>query len=291
MGSPAFAVMSPPLGALAGAYSAAGGLPGRLATHLTAGVTLVGLSPTPAPPGTTEARDALFAELRDPAYVRSWWGLFVQWLQGVIAIPVGDRDLAPLLAPVLVAIGIGLIGLVAWLMLRSRRHPPEAPTTVFAADEILDAAEHRRRARVHLQAGHAEAGVVEAFRALTAAGLARGEIRDSLDLTAHEAGRALVGRHPRYAVEVRRADRTFAGVRYGDATASTEEAERILDLDVALEAAESQGDEGRARQAVPAGAFSPPTPPTAYAGTESSPAGRPPAPVPPPTSRRDGHPW
>lgn len=238
------------------------------------------LGATPAPPGAEEARRLVEEELRDPRYVRSWWGLFLQWVQSLLAVPVGRTDLAPLLGPVLIGLGVVLVAVIAWAVLRRRRRHGDGPTTppVFTAGEILDAEEHRRRARTHLESRQWSAAAIEAFRALTAAGLARGEVRDAPDLTAHEAGRALAQRYPAHAEDLRRADRTFAAVRYGDAAATEEEARRLLDLDAALEAvataaAESSG-EGAPGGSGRRGASAPPALPTAYASATRTPASR-----------------
>ena len=127
---------------------------------------------TPPPPGAEEARRLLEEELRDPAYLRSWWDLFLQWVQSLLAVPAGGRDLAPLLGPALVAVGLALVALLTWAVLRHRRPRPEStsPRVPFAAGEILDAEEHRARARAHLAAGRWSEAAVEAFRASTAAG-------------------------------------------------------------------------------------------------------------------------
>ncbi|GAB49214.1 DUF4129 domain-containing protein [Mobilicoccus pelagius] len=184
---------------------------------------------TPAPPGAEEARRALSEELTDPRYVRSWWGLIQQWIRERLALPQGDTDLASVLAPALVLLGLLLVGGVVALLLRRRRRPTEPATaSVFGDTAPLTAAEHREQARAHLAAGRHEAAVVAAFRAMTAAAVVRHEVRDAPDLTAHEVGRALTHAHPAQADAVRRADRTFAAVRYGGATADADTARDVL---------------------------------------------------------------
>jgi len=191
---------------------------------------------TPAPPGAEEARRALSDELTDPRYVRSWWGLIQQWIRERLALPHGDTDLASILAPALVLLGLLLAGGALALLLRRRRHRTEPATeSVFGDTAPLTDAEHRDQARAHLAAGRHEDAVVAAFRAMTAAAVARHEVRDAPDLTAHEVGRALARIHPAHADGIRRADRAFAAVRYGDATADADTARDVLATTEALD--------------------------------------------------------
>jgi autonomous glycyl radical cofactor GrcA len=124
---------------------------------------------------------------------------------------------------------------LAWLVSRARgnaRAPHEH--AVVRADEVLTAAELRRRAeRALAEERHADA-VVEGFRALAVRQVERGSLEDLPGATAHEVAVALGAVYPHVRARVDGTAGLFDAVRYGDRPATRDQAVGVLELDDAL---------------------------------------------------------
>ena len=192
------------------------------------------MRPPPLDPSPDEARRLLEQELLRPEYHRS--DVIQQVLDGVDRVLGGMIDaasgapplstFAAMVAFLLLALGLG------WLLSRARRTArAERDRAVVGADELLSAAELRRRAEQALAEGRNSEAVVGGFRALAVRQVERGWLDDLPGATAHEVARAVAVAHPAVRDRVERTAAVFDGVRYGDRPATRAQATEVLALD------------------------------------------------------------
>lgn len=184
-------------------------------------------------PDSPTAREWLERELAKPEYDdrRSLLDRLQEWL-------------ADLLDP---GAGSGLPSLVLWLLLvlvlvgaavvlaRVLRHDPARRggdgEDVFGDAAARSAAAHRAAARAALDAGDHPLAVLEAFRALARSGVERTLLPTTPGLTGHEVVRGLGDAFPAARERLEQAGRAFDDVRYGDGSATREQAGSTLALD------------------------------------------------------------
>ena len=191
----------------------------------------------PLDPSPDEARHLLERELVHPEYHRhNVLDQLLDWVDRFVNGTVDAASNASPLSTFLAMVAFLLLALaLAWLLSRARRTArADRDRAVVAADEVVTAAELRRRAERALAEGrHAEA-VVEGFRALAVRQVERGWLDDLPGATAHEVAAAVGTAHPEARGRVERAALLFDGVRYGDRPATGDQAAEILVLDDAL---------------------------------------------------------
>ncbi len=98
-------------------------------------------------------------------------------------------------------------------------------------EEVVTAAELRRRAETALSEGRYGESVVEGFRALAVRQVERGRLQDSPGTTAHEVSLALAETYPHQRARVDRSAALFDAVLYGDRSATHGQAVDLLSLD------------------------------------------------------------
>lgn len=191
----------------------------------------------PLDPSPDQARRLLEHELVRPEYHRSNpFGRLLDWVDrlvnGVVDAASHTSPLstfAAMVAFLLLVLGLG------WLLSRARRTArSRREQVVVGADEVVTAAELRRRAEQALAEGRPGEAVVEGFRALAVRQVELGRLDDLPGATAHEVATALAGTHPAERGRVDRTAAVFDAVRYGEHPASPEQAADVLELDDAL---------------------------------------------------------
>jgi hypothetical protein len=191
----------------------------------------------PLDPSPDEARHLLERELVHPEYHRhNLLDQALGWIDRFVNGAVDAASSAPPLSTFLAMVAfLLLVVALAWLLSRARRTVrAERARAVVAADELVTAAELRRRAERALAEGrHAEA-VVEGFRALAVRQVERGWLDDLPGATAHEVAAAVGTAHPDARGRVDRTALLFDEVRYGDRPATRDQAAEVLALDDAL---------------------------------------------------------
>lgn len=191
----------------------------------------------PLDPSPDDAGSLLRRELVRPEYHDR--DVLQQVLDGVGRLVDGAVDAAsgtPPLSTFAAMVAFLLLALAAgWLLSRARRTARAArDRSVLPADRTVRAADLRARAERALGDGRFEEAVVEGFRALTVRQVERGVLEDRPGATAHEVATALGGVHTRHRQQVDRAATLFDGVRYGDRSATSEQARDVLTLDDSL---------------------------------------------------------
>ena len=191
----------------------------------------------PLDPPPDEARHLLERELVRPEYhQRDLLQQLLDWIDrlvtGTVDAAAGTSPLstfAAMVAFLLLALALG------WLLSRARRTArAERGRAVVGADEVVTAADLRRRAERALAEGRHGDAVVEGFRALAVRQVERGRIDNLPGATAHEVAAALGTAHPQCRDRVDRTALVFDRVRYGDRPATREQATEVLALDDAL---------------------------------------------------------
>jgi Domain of unknown function (DUF4129) len=191
----------------------------------------------PLDPSADEARHLLERELVHPEYHRhDVLGQLLDWLDRFVTGTVDAASAAPPLSTFLAMVAFLLLALaLGWLLSRARRTArAERTGAVVAPDEVLTAAELRRRAELALAAGRNAEAVLEGFRALAVRQVERGWLDDLPGATAHEVAAAVGTAHPEVRGRVDRTAALFDEVRYGDRPASRDQAADVLALDDAL---------------------------------------------------------
>lgn len=137
------------------------------------------------------------------------------------------RGLGSVIVTVLIA---GALALLLWILVRWRRRhrltrgttSVEAPQVATVGD-LVDPAEHRRRAQEALADGRFDEAVVERFRAVVAVLVERDWVIATAGLTSQEAADAASVRLPGLAADLRRAANLFDHARYGHGLAGVRE--------------------------------------------------------------------
>ncbi|HEY1133016.1 MAG TPA: DUF4129 domain-containing protein [Nocardioides sp.] len=193
----------------------------------------------PLEPTPEEAREALREELLRPEYQDTD---LLQRLRDWIVEHLGEPDRAPDptgfgLAQSVASwvVMIALVLVLAWLLSRARLSSRErtARRSLFG-EEVVSAAELRRRAERALAEGRHEDAVLDGYRALALRQIEIGVIEDVPGATAGEVARALAAELPARGAEVLAVGHLFDEVLYGDRPADSEKARGVLALDDAL---------------------------------------------------------
>lgn len=199
--------------------------------------TVPGWLDPPLDPAPDEARSWLRQELSHPEYHRTNpLRQLLDWLNGQLdrgaEAAAGAPLLTKLVALLLFALFVvGLLLLISRIRL-SRRAKADRPVL---EEPGLSASELRRRAEAALAEGRHESAVVDGFRALTLRQVERRRLLDAPGMTAHEVAVALDAAHPSARADIGAAARLFDLVRYGDRTATAEQARSVLMLDDQLD--------------------------------------------------------
>jgi hypothetical protein len=209
--------------------------------------------PTAFVPDPDRAHDLLARELAHAAYQRSLGERISEAFDHLV-----DRaqnaagSLSDLGWPVLLALVVVVVGLLAWLLARLQRNPAteEGPTPVFD-DVRRPAAEHRRLARAALADEDWDTAVVEGVRGLAAGLVERGLVPDVPATTAREVTGQAAARFPALAVRLDAAALTFDETRYGDHHATRDRAVAVLAVDDDLAASTPTGGSSGPVLAVP----------------------------------------
>lgn len=191
----------------------------------------------PLDPTPDEARRLLERELVRPEYhERSLVEEVLDWIDRLVNGTIDAATGAPPLSTFAAMVAFLLLALaLAWLVSRARG-TAQAPRerAVVHADEVVTAAELRRRAELALADGRNGEAVVEGFRALAVRQVERGRLDDLPGATAHEVAVAVGTAHPAARERVGLTAALFDEVRYGDRPATREQAAGVLELDDAL---------------------------------------------------------
>lgn len=188
----------------------------------------------PLDPSPDHARSLLRRELVRPEYNdQDPMQRLLDWLGRIIDSGLNAASSAAALpSAIAIAIFLGLLVLLGWLLSRARRSARVAePERGVLTAERLTAAELRARAEAALSAGRAEEALVEGFRALTTRQIERGRIDDLPGATAHEVAASLVATFPGQGPQVDDSAFLFDLVLYGDRPATREQATQVLALD------------------------------------------------------------
>jgi hypothetical protein len=127
---------------------------------------------------------------------------------------------------------VGLVGLLGWLLSRSRRTArARDDDRAVLTDEVISADELRARAEAALADGRHEDAVVDGFRAVATRQVERGRLADAPGATAHEVAVALGHEFPHLRERVDAGGALFDAVLYGDRPATAAQAESVITLD------------------------------------------------------------
>lgn len=200
---------------------------------------LVRLSDPPLDPSPDEAKSWLRRELLHPEYhQQNVLQQVIAWLERKVQGGLDAAQEAPPLSAfaamvVLVLLVLGL----GWLLSRVRRSArTRGEQRAVLTDEVVTAAELRRRAETALAEGRHADAVVDGFRALAARQVERGRLDDAPGATAHEVAASLAATYPHQRPRVAGTALLFESVLYGDRPASRDQATAVLDLDSELAA-------------------------------------------------------
>ncbi|WP_168583370.1 DUF4129 domain-containing protein [Gephyromycinifex aptenodytis] len=209
--------------------------------------------PRSLPPDTQQAREMLQTELARPEYAGTWWERLQDWLQGMLTVQSdGNGTLMTVLAIVAVLAAAALVLIVFAIRRRRRPSPAGNPSGPVLTAERAGSGEYRRSAAAHLAAGRGAPAVLEAYRAITAAGIESGIVPDASDLTAYEVATSLLVAYPSAATAISQASHAFDSVRYGGYVPALEEARQVLDLADHLAESTPQGQRPGAVSGQPA---------------------------------------
>jgi hypothetical protein len=212
-------------------------------------------------PGNAEARAWLRTELARAAYrdtrdpLQRAIDAVVDWFIRLLAGAEGPARPLPTFVAGFVA--VALVALVAYLLRFVRRTPRrhDEEQANLLGGERLTAADLRTRAQRAFDQGRYAACLLEAMRAIARGCVERTLLEDSPSLTAHEIAERLAGVFPAQAADLRWSAARFDAVAYGGATASRGEAQRLLQVEVAVREARpvrQRTEDGT--QALPVGA-------------------------------------
>ncbi|MEV7445739.1 DUF4129 domain-containing protein [Streptomyces sp. NPDC091204] len=194
------------------------------------------------PPVTTPreaAREAAERELSKPMYHENDPSLldratraFFDWLDDLFGAASGATPGGPvgLIAVLLLVL---LAAAALWWRLGSPRRTPASPGTLFD-DGIRSAADHRKAADAHADAGRWTEAVQERMRAVVRSLEERTLLDPRPGRTADEAAAEAAVSLPAHAEDLRAAARTFDDVTYGGRTADADTYARLRALDLTL---------------------------------------------------------
>lgn len=197
-------------------------------------------APPPLVPDPDQARELLGHELARPEYHdTNILSRFLQWLgRALDGAQASASSSGPLTTLASMALLLVLVGVVVWLVARTRRSPRVRDRDGgVLTGETVTSAELRRRAEQAEREGRYCDAVVDGYRALTLRQVERGRIDDVPGATAHEVAEALGSAHPRLRSGVDAAAVLFDAVLYGGRDATADQARDVLGLDDRLVAA------------------------------------------------------
>ncbi|MDO9456822.1 DUF4129 domain-containing protein [Nocardioides sp.] len=192
----------------------------------------------PLDPSGDDARGLLRRELADPTYFQdNLVQRIIDWIGRQVDGSVeGARGIPSLTWFAITLIVLALVGGLAFLASRARgtARRDQGRGGDVLTDEVVTAAELRRRAEVALAEGRHADAVVDGFRALARRQVERGRLEDSPGVTAHEVAAALAGEYPQHRDRTAAGADLFDAVMYGERPATRDQAVAVLDLDVEL---------------------------------------------------------
>lgn len=191
----------------------------------------------PLDPSGDEARRLLQRELVRPEYHdRSLVEEVLDRVDRFVNGTIDAATAAPPLSTFFAMVAFLLLALaLGWLLTRARGSARASrDRAVLRPDEVVTAAQLRRRAEQALAEGRNADAVVEGFRALAVRQVERGRLDDLPGATAHEVAIAVAAAHPDAGAAVGRTAALFDAVRYGDRPATREQAAGVLQLDDVL---------------------------------------------------------
>jgi Domain of unknown function (DUF4129) len=200
--------------------------------------TLIGLIGLSVRPGPGEARSWLRRELDRPEYQQDVVDRIVTWLRGLWdELTRSALDATPLSTAAAVLVLVVLVVVVLLVVARVRRDPAGIdPGRSVPVSADLTAEQHRAAAESAMGQGAFDAAIVEGFRALAAAALDRGHVREGARMTARELTTALRPAFEEHAADLDRSSELFDRVFYGGQRATREDARSVLDLEADLRA-------------------------------------------------------
>ncbi len=193
-------------------------------------------------PDAEGARDLLQWELSKPEYNQPLGLLtrLIGWvndrLSSLLNVVPGSGWLSVLVIILVVGIVVVAVVFVARHRLRDQTLSRSSAGTVLD-DENMSAAQYRDRARQAASAGDWDVCLLDSFRALTASAGERTLLDDAPTRTAHEVADRLAVMFADRAVHLRWSADAFDRVRYGEISCNQRDAERVRDLDRAVEKA------------------------------------------------------
>lgn len=133
----------------------------------------------------------------------------------------------------LLLVGLAVIGLAVFLLLRLRRGDvlQRGANPAVLVESDLSADDYRARAAEHDRRGHHGSATIDWFRALARSAEERVLLGDGPARTAHEIGTALAGRFPSRADDIDAAAALFDAVLYGGTPSTADDSRRVRDLD------------------------------------------------------------
>lgn len=158
------------------------------------------------------------------------------WLSRLFDRSIGSAaHSSPLVVLALMVLGALIVVGLALLVSRVRRdRRPRAARAGVLTDERPSARDLRARAEAALAAGRLDDAYVDAFRALAARQVERGQLADQPGTTAHEVALHLAATFPGEQSRVSHAARIFDATLYGDRPVTPDDAAGVLALDDAL---------------------------------------------------------
>lgn len=192
------------------------------------------MRPVAPDPSPDEARSQFRRELVDPRYhTTDPVQRVLDWLDRTLGRSLDAASTVPLLGKVVAMVVLVLLAIALILLIsraRRTRTGERSPGPVLA-DELVTAAELRRRAEQALAEGRDADAVVDGFRTLTVRQVERGVLPDVPQATAREVARALEAGHPAYVQQIEEAALLFDSVLYGERPAARDQAVAVLRLD------------------------------------------------------------
>lgn len=182
-------------------------------------------------PDSEQARRLVQTELARPEYSTTWWDRFRDWVADLLRIEsTGGGTLTTILIIGAVLAAAATVVLLLAARQRRRFSPSATATGPVLNDNRRGSADYRRCAAAHLLAGRATPALLDAYRAVTAAGIESGAVPDATDITAYEVAASLLIAHPADSAAISQASRAFDSVRYGGLTPTLDDARIVADL-------------------------------------------------------------
>jgi Domain of unknown function (DUF4129) len=196
----------------------------------------VRLGPGPVPrlrPDPHRARAWLEDELARREYHQSVLDRLTSWLGDQWhALTTAAGTASGLSTAAAVGLAVLLVAVLALVAGRVRREPARRTDAHDVRGRPTASPEdHRRAAADALDAGHYDAALVEAYRAVVTRAVQRGVLEDRPGLTAHEVALEVGPVYPDHRAEIEHAAWLFDAVLYGEQPPTAEDARRVLDLD------------------------------------------------------------